>query len=352
MDTILGLEDTILLEVGPGHSLITLAGQKKETRLTTALTSLPEAKSVKDDYSVLLNTLGQLWLKGLEPDWSAFYEGQSRQKVLLPTYVFDRKPCWVDPPKTFSTEQIFINEPEEKVHKKANDTNQVRRKPILLKKISEIIMKISGIELEDSDFNRNFLEFGIDSLILTQMALILKKEFDVPISFRQLNEDYETPEFLADYLDQSLPAERYSPKKENALSQSLDTKMKSIIPDSNLSTDQNQNSAIDLITEQLKLLGRQIEQLQGNGVASTLIKTNEVPVLESNLTSIQQLRKTIIDEKQDHKKPVEELPRIGRSFSLKNPPVSGAKLGRDENGNPAWFIEDVTRENGYLKIEI
>jgi len=353
LDTILVLEDPVLLEVGPGQALVTLARQKKAARSTTALTSLPEPKSDKGDYFVLLNTLGQLWLKGLEPDWPAFYNGQSRQKVWLPTYVFDRKPCWVNPPNTLSPEQLsYSKAPVEKLSEKENRTNQVMRKPILLQKISEIVTNISGIELKDSDFNSNFLEFGLDSLVLTQMALTLKKEFNVPITFRQLNEDFRTPEFLADYLDQCLPAEMYSPKKGNTLSQSLDTKIKSIPPNPNLSTDQNQNSAIDLIAEQLKLLGRQIALLQGNGTASTIVKTNEVPVMHPNLTTKQQLGELTTEEKQDHKKPLEASPRTVRNFSLENPPVPGAKLGRDENGNPAWFLEDVTQDNGYFKIDI
>lgn len=314
---------------------------------------MPEPKSDKGDYFVLLNTLGQLWLKGLEPDWPAFYNGQSRQKVWLPTYVFDRKPCWVNPPNTLSPEQLsYSKAPVEKLSEKENRTNQVMRKPILLQKISEIVTNISGIELKDSDFNSNFLEFGLDSLVLTQMALTLKKEFNVPITFRQLNEDFRTPEFLADYLDQCLPAEMYSPKKGNTLSQSLDTKIKSIPPNPNLSTDQNQNSAIDLIAEQLKLLGRQIALLQGNGTASTIVKTNEVPVMHPNLTTKQQLGELTTEEKQDHKKPLEASPRTVRNFSLENPPLPGAKLGRDENGNPAWFLEDVTQDNGYFKIDI
>jgi len=353
MDTMLMLEDPVLLEVGPGQALITLARQKKAARSTTTLTSLPEPKSDKDDYSVLLNTLGQLWLKGLEPDWPAFYDGQSRQQVWLPNYVFDRKPCWVNPPKTFESEQIsYSNEPVEKFSEKENNNNQVMRKTILLQKISEIIMNISGLELEESDFNSNFLEFGLDSLILTQMALTLKKEFKVPITFRQLNEDYGTPEFLADYLDQCLPAEMYSPKNENAVSQSLETKIKSIPPNSNLSTDQNQKSAIDLIAEQIKLLSKQIELLQGNGAVSTISKTDEVSIMHPNLTTKQQLGELTTGEKQDHKKPFEESPRTERGSSLKTPPVSGAKLGRDENGNPAWFVVDATQDNGYIKIDI
>jgi hypothetical protein len=34
------------------------------------------------------------------------------------------------------------------------------------------------------------------------------------------------------------------------------------------------------------------------------------------------------------------------------PPVPGAKLGRDEDGNPAWFIEDSNKKGEYIKINL
>jgi hypothetical protein len=35
-----------------------------------------------------------------------------------------------------------------------------------------------------------------------------------------------------------------------------------------------------------------------------------------------------------------------------NPPVPGARLGRDQDGNPAWFIADPAREGNYLQLEV
>jgi acyl transferase domain-containing protein len=36
--------------------------------------------------------------RGIEPDWEAFYK-EERQLIALPSYVFDRKQCWIDPHK-------------------------------------------------------------------------------------------------------------------------------------------------------------------------------------------------------------------------------------------------------------
>ena len=314
MDTILELEDPLLLEVGPGQGLITLARQKKAAKSATTLSSLPGPKNDKDDYSVLLNTLGLLWVKGLEPDWHVFYAGQSRQKVWLPAYIFDRKPCWVNPLELPLSQQT--SNPDAKVEEfieKENNNSHVMRKSILLQKISEIITNTSGIELKASDFNYNFLELGLDSLILTQLALSLKKEFKIPITFRQLNEESGTPELLADYIDQNLAAEKYSPKKEKVPVQSLDAITKSLSPDSEFANAQNQNSVIDLIAQQIKLLGRQIELLQNNGAVSMQTITNGNTLENPGLATELQLNGLTMEEKQEHKKPFGASPRIERN---------------------------------------
>jgi hypothetical protein len=35
-----------------------------------------------------------------------------------------------------------------------------------------------------------------------------------------------------------------------------------------------------------------------------------------------------------------------------HPPMAGARLGRDEDGNPAWFIEDPNAVGEYIKINM
>ena len=37
---------------------------------------------------------------------------------------------------------------------------------------------------------------------------------------------------------------------------------------------------------------------------------------------------------------------------LNTPPVPGAKMGRDQLGNPAWYIADKTEEGKYIKIDL
>jgi len=41
---------------------------------------------------------------------------------------------------------------------------------------------------------------------------------------------------------------------------------------------------------------------------------------------------------------------VGSSFNADEPPVKGARLGKDQNGNPAWFIEDPDNLGKYQQV--
>jgi glutamate-1-semialdehyde aminotransferase len=42
----------------------------------------------------------------------------------------------------------------------------------------------------------------------------------------------------------------------------------------------------------------------------------------------------------------------GTSAQLSQPPVAGARLGRDQAGNPAWFVADPARPNSYQQLAL
>jgi acyl transferase domain-containing protein/acyl carrier protein len=86
----------ILLEVGPGRTLSTLAKQHFDSSMEqVVLSSLRHPHQRCSDSAFLLNTLGQLWLSGVEVDWSGFYAHERRRRVSLPTYPFERQRYWI-----------------------------------------------------------------------------------------------------------------------------------------------------------------------------------------------------------------------------------------------------------------
>ncbi len=87
---------TILLEVGPGRTLATLARQQGG-RVPVAHTSMPHPGEAVDDASYMLAALGRLWIAGVEVDWVRLHDGEARRRVALPTYPFERERHWIEP---------------------------------------------------------------------------------------------------------------------------------------------------------------------------------------------------------------------------------------------------------------
>jgi acyl transferase domain-containing protein/acyl carrier protein len=87
----------VLLEVGPGQTLSTVARQ--QTSQEIVFSSLPPVRREHSELSCLLNTLGKLWLCGVQVNWNGFYAHERRHRVPLPTYPFERQRYWIGPPE-------------------------------------------------------------------------------------------------------------------------------------------------------------------------------------------------------------------------------------------------------------
>ncbi|MEY4581579.1 MAG: hypothetical protein RL701_6282, partial [Pseudomonadota bacterium] len=98
LDTVLAQGERILVEVGPGRTLSMLArAQPKAAR--HVFNSMRHPQEAASDLEYALSTLGRIWSAGGDVDWSAFYDGQLRNRVPLPTYPFERQAYWVKPGK-------------------------------------------------------------------------------------------------------------------------------------------------------------------------------------------------------------------------------------------------------------
>ena len=88
----------VFVEVGPGQTLATLARQCAEARAVSieAVTTMRHPQHQKSDVATLLAAVGRLWTAGVEIDWKESWSGESRRRVPLPTYPFERKSYWVD----------------------------------------------------------------------------------------------------------------------------------------------------------------------------------------------------------------------------------------------------------------
>ncbi len=98
VETLAGSGGRVLLEVGPGKTLSSLARQSLAPGVSPAvLASLRHPEEDVPDAGFLLDVLGQLWAAGVPVDWERFHGDEQRRRVPLPTYPFQRQRYWIEP---------------------------------------------------------------------------------------------------------------------------------------------------------------------------------------------------------------------------------------------------------------
>jgi amino acid adenylation domain-containing protein len=227
--------EAVLLEVGPGNVLATLARQHTGFPANQVIaSSLSDGFSGEGDHKALMAALGALWIAGEQPDWSALQQGEARQRVSLPTYPFERKRHWLESivdsletsvanpslgnaiPKVVETGSQ-INQGTETVNIASNiqstqgpRTSAASRTTKIQAALVEMFEELSGVDLSTTDSATTFLELGFDSLFLTQATQALQEKFRVKITFRQLLNDVASLDALTEFVEKSLPPDAFA----------------------------------------------------------------------------------------------------------------------------------------------
>ncbi|HHH28716.1 MAG TPA: aminotransferase class III-fold pyridoxal phosphate-dependent enzyme, partial [Polyangiaceae bacterium] len=213
--TLMGSERRLLVELGPRATLCALARQSVKGNRSSPL-AVPTMGSEPDEESAALAAgLGQLWSAGVNVDWRAYHEHARRRRVPLPTYPFQRERHWIDAPAATA---VSVAAPAAVAPPPPVPPSQPLATPVmtapapsrierLISEICTIVEDVSGVELDASHADVPWLDLGLDSLALTQLALGLKRVMEVDVTFRQIMEDLPTVRLLAARLDESLPPE-------------------------------------------------------------------------------------------------------------------------------------------------
>lgn len=91
------LPGCVLLEVGPGTTLTTLAAQlTAPRRARVAVATMPHQQDPTPEGEALMAALGRLWAAGAAIDWQV--NGARGRRIPLPTYPFEHARHWIDRP--------------------------------------------------------------------------------------------------------------------------------------------------------------------------------------------------------------------------------------------------------------
>ncbi|HEU4882969.1 MAG TPA: beta-ketoacyl synthase N-terminal-like domain-containing protein [Longimicrobium sp.] len=173
--------DRVLLEVGPGRGLATLARRHpaREQRMLV-LHSLPHARDEAGEEESLWRAAAALWHEGIEPKWLAVYEGIRRLRLRLPTYPWDHSRYWlgVRDEHTAETHEFVARGSHHFTPEFTAPRNDVEAGVV------EVFQELFG--LRNLGIYHNFFHLGGDSLLAVQLARRLHERFGVQLPLRAI----------------------------------------------------------------------------------------------------------------------------------------------------------------------
>jgi amino acid adenylation domain-containing protein len=226
VQTLLAQPGRVFLEVGPGQSLSTAVRQAiKPDNHATVLASLPHAAQSTSAQRHLMKTVAALYVAGVDLDPKLFYAGEQRHKLSLPTYPFQRQRYFIEAAdRAVSVQSLSATAPAAASISNVAVPTTAAEDDVgsrLLRLLSQLTGQIYTLDQQ----HNSFLELGMDSLTLTQLASKLKREFKVDIRFRKLLEGLGSISLLTDYLQQHgtlaavvVPLHQNSPQADTAVS--------------------------------------------------------------------------------------------------------------------------------------
>jgi acyl transferase domain-containing protein len=110
-EVLLQQPELALLEVGPGQTLTALTRQNAARKQGQPTIASSPRTCKESEVAELFSAAGQLWIAGVEIDWSALPGAKDRRRVSLPTYPFERKHHWIEPKQVVvvATEAVYAN---------------------------------------------------------------------------------------------------------------------------------------------------------------------------------------------------------------------------------------------------
>ncbi len=101
--------DRLLLEIGPGRTLTTLAQRRPDRDRQEIINTLPHARDRQSDHEFLTAALGKCWLAGLQPDWRGVHGSRRRRRTPLPAYPFERQRYWPEDEEPTARQAAPVN---------------------------------------------------------------------------------------------------------------------------------------------------------------------------------------------------------------------------------------------------
>ncbi len=156
------IPQAILLEVGPGQTLHTLARRHEHKNAAhVSIASLPRPQEQQTDAESIMRAAGEIWLAGRRLDWLSFNSGRRNRRVPLPTYPFERTRYWIEP----QAEEEYRDKPPAATLDKRPDTNEWLYAPLWKQTTTPVVNA-----WESSAGDSRWLVFMNETSLATRLA--------------------------------------------------------------------------------------------------------------------------------------------------------------------------------------
>jgi phthiocerol/phenolphthiocerol synthesis type-I polyketide synthase E len=184
--TIFNSLDCVLVEVGPGKVLASLAKRQLGKASSNVVLSTLGTDG-EPALQAVLEAIGGLWQCGVNIDWEAFHKGYNRRRIPLPTYPFERKRFWVEGTRVSteaSQEADRVVPVAPQMARPELNTEYEAPSTELEESIAELWQDLMGIE--KLGVNDDFFRVGGHSLLATQLVAELRDTFEIDLPLQRL----------------------------------------------------------------------------------------------------------------------------------------------------------------------
>jgi acyl transferase domain-containing protein len=159
------------------------------------LSTLPHPASAEPASRHLLHTLGRLWVAGVDLDGAALHGTERRRRLPLPTYPFERRRYWIDPPEAVAASPEREAPPEPvapQVQESSGPHGRPATAPPYVAPRNETELRLAALWSEVLAIDRvgaedNFFDIGGHSLLAIQLVGRIRDVFAVDLLLGHLS---------------------------------------------------------------------------------------------------------------------------------------------------------------------
>lgn len=171
---------------------------------------LPSLRQEQGNWQQILHSLGELYLRGVNPDWLGFEGDSNRQKLALPTYPFQRQRYWVtlegeaQQPAPVTAAPLPESSRQPKLRQALEKIAPKQHLEFLIAHIQQEVSAILGLEPSQVPHpEQGFFQLGMDSLMAVELKTRLEKQLQEPLP-KTVAFNYPTIAALAGYLTREI----------------------------------------------------------------------------------------------------------------------------------------------------